>query len=200
MEDGRANEILQFWFGPKDEPVAHKMSRWFKGGEVLDAEIRKRFSREIAAAEHPTLLQSWRKAPRPGLAVILLLDQFPRHVYRGTARAFAQDAVAREVCEEIQASGHHQKLTPLERAFAYLPFHHAEDLELQERSVELFAELQRGVAGSEGAALGEFARYTRRHRRTIARFGQFPHRNAILCRPSTPEEILYLERRGTNQP
>jgi uncharacterized protein (DUF924 family) len=172
-----AQDVLDFWFArdPKD---------WFEKNPALDAEIRSRFLplHETALAGG---LAAWQDAPRPCLALVILLDQFPRNMFRGTARAFAADPIALEAARTILDRGWDKAMTTDERMFAYLPFEHSEALQDQERSLQLF----------EGNANFEWAR---KHWEIIRRFGRFPHRNAALGRASTPEEIEFLRQPGSS--
>ena len=182
-----ALEVLKFWFGEGAEyGKAHK--RWFEKDPALDEAIRRRFSdlhRQQAAT------REWLREPRACLARIIVLDQFPRHIYRGTAAAFASDPLALEAAKHLVAEGWDRDLLPVERQFAYLPFEHSEVLADQVRSCELYGALQ---AFPETA---DALRYAVAHRDIIQRFGRFPHRNAALARPSTPEEIEFLKQPGS---
>lgn len=174
-------EILSFWFGEEDG----FRETWFQGGENFDREIRERFGSDYergAAGE----LDGWKSSPRGCLALILLLDQFPRNMFRDDARAFATDPRAHEAAKHALESGFDRRLRPIERVFVYLPFEHSEDLEDQRRSVELFRALGRDLDSDE------LLDYAIRHQRVIARFGRFPHRNEALGRSSTPEEEAFL--------
>jgi uncharacterized protein (DUF924 family) len=136
-------------------------------------------------------LRSWASTPLAALALVVLLDQFPRNMFRGTARAFASDAMALAVAAIVVDRRFDAVLRPIERVFAYLPFEHAEDLGSQRRAVEMFATVEGGVLD------GSYADYARRHCEVIERFGRFPHRNEILGRVSTPEEIEFLKQPGS---
>jgi uncharacterized protein (DUF924 family) len=178
MSDGEASaaDIVAFWraVGP---------DRWFEKDETLDAEIRRRFLRLHEAAAGGKLV-AWEQAAEGALALLILLDQFPRNMFRGSAKAFATDPLACAVAERAIEQGHNMEVPDERRVFFYLPFEHAEDLALQDRCCELVR---------ERCNLGEYVDYAERHRAVIARFGRFPHRNAVLGRPSTMEEIAYLE-------
>lgn len=179
--------VLDFWFGPA--PWAYR-PEWFRRDAAFDETVRERFGAlvEQALAAPP----AWGTAPTDALAEILVLDQFPRNLYRGQARAFAGDPRARELALGLVDGGAHLQLHPLQRLFAYLPLEHAEDLALQDRSVALFTALAAGHAG-----FGEVLDYAERHRDVIRRFGRFPHRNAALGRESTPQELTYLATPGS---
>jgi len=181
-------EVLAFWFGPPDSPELGRPRKcWFEKSALFDAGIRSRFLRlyERAAAGE---LGAWQRTPLSALALAIVLDQFPRNMFRGEARAFASDALASRVARGIAGSGFDALLRPVERWFAYLPFEHAEDLAAQRRSLALFGGL---AQHTESAGTLDYAR---RHYEIIARFGRFPHRNAILGRESTPEEIEFLKQ------
>jgi uncharacterized protein (DUF924 family) len=181
MTSAAIDDLLAFWFAPENR------DRWFTPDPAFDAEIARRFAPLIADALAGRLAH-WVEEPRGALALCLLLDQFPRNVWRGTPRAFAGDDQARRVAEEALARGHDQALAPEERLFLYLPFEHSESLADQERCVALMGQL--------GDA--EWLDYAVRHRDIIARFGRFPHRNAILGRAGTAEELAFLQQPGSS--
>jgi uncharacterized protein (DUF924 family) len=175
-------QVLDFWFAPANRP------RWFKTDPAFDDEIRRRFEAVHERAEAGRLAP-WQNTPEGSLALVLCLDQFPRNMYRGTPRAFASDAKARAVADWAIDRGFDLRFKDInERLFFYLPFEHSENLEDQIRSCELV---------KARCADPEFVRYAVAHRDVIARFGRFPHRNAILGRPSTPEEEEYLKQPGS---
>jgi uncharacterized protein (DUF924 family) len=153
--------------------------------------VRERFlgTHERAAAGD---MAGWQAEPRSLLALIVVLDQFPRNIFRGTARAFATDARALAAAQRMVAANWDQGLLPVERMFVYLPFEHAEDAAMQARALELFD----GLAASP--EVGDVIDYARRHQAVIARFGRFPHRNEILGRVSTPEELEFLSQPGSS--
>jgi uncharacterized protein (DUF924 family) len=179
--------ILKFWFG---EPPGAARPEWFRKDAAFDEEIRQRFGETHAAAAGGRL-EHWRDGPEPMLALVVVLDQFSRNLYRNDARAFAQDAHALECARQAIARGDDRELLPVQRQFLYLPFEHSEDLADQERGLELMAPLE---AFAETRGVLEWAR---RHRDIVARFGRFPHRNAALGRASTPEEIEFLRKPGS---
>jgi uncharacterized protein (DUF924 family) len=189
-----ADQILNFWFGnPTDPqgPYGQQRSVWFKKDAAFDDRIRQRFLPDYgrAAAGDYT---PWRSQPRSCLALILLLDQVPRNLFRGDARSYATDAEALAVAEAAIAQGHDQALIPVERLFMYLPLEHSEDLARQQRCVQLFETLVK-----EAPELASTLDYAYRHRDVIARFGRFPHRNHILGRTTTPEEAAFLQQPGS---
>ena len=184
-----AGGILDFWFEP-----AHA-ARWFAADAWFDDRIRRRFGTTVEAAAQGQL-DDWTTAPGSWLALLILLDQFPRNLYRGSARAWKADVKAQRVALSGLSDGFDQSLPPLQRVFAYLPLEHAEDMRLQQRSVALFESLQAQVGADERERFGDFLDYARRHREVIARFGRFPHRNAALGRTSTLDEASYLAQSG----
>ena len=188
-----ARAVLDFWFLPPDHP-GHGAYRteWFRKDEAFDTAIRERFGADIEAALRAT---SGDGPDEALLARILLLDQFTRNIFRDTPRAFAGDAQARAVAETLVAAGRDKNLSPWQRWFAYLPFEHGESLLDQERSVALFAALAREM---QHEAFDSARDYALRHREVIARFGRFPHRNAILGRTSTSGEIEFLKQPGSS--
>jgi uncharacterized protein (DUF924 family) len=176
--------VLGFWFGPLGTPDALQ-ERWFKQDPAFDALIRERFGATVEAALEGRLDQE-ATDPRAALALVVLLDQFPRNLFRGTARAFAGDARALALAARAIAAGWDQALTPIERSFLCLPFEHSEALADQHRSCALFAALP------EAPWRAEVVRYAEAHRDVIRRFGRFPHRNQALGRESTEEERAHL--------
>jgi uncharacterized protein (DUF924 family) len=180
-----ARDVLGFWFGSAADDAPRP--QWFRKDEAFDALIRARFG----AAVERALLGAWREwdaTPDGALARVLLLDQFTRNAFRGTPRAFAGDALALDAARAMVTRGDDQTLPPLRRVFVYLPFEHAEDVAAQRESVRLF----------ETLALGDYADYARRHAVIVERFGRFPHRNAVLGRKSTAEEIEFLKQPGSS--
>lgn len=190
--DAQAQDVLDCWFLAPDNP-GHGQSRaeWFRKDDAFDAQIRERFGALIDTAIDGGL-RDWAATPRGALALILVLDQFTRNVYRDTPRAFAGDPQALELAVALTQSGQDQQLEPTLRAFVYMPFEHAEDLVMQARAVELFQLLAQAREGYES-----MLDYAQRHQEVIARFGRFPHRNAILGRDSTPEELAFLQQPGS---
>jgi uncharacterized protein (DUF924 family) len=184
-----AQDVLDFWFA--EAGVAH----WFAADAAFDAQIRTRFGKAVEAAANGRL-DDWMATPPGWLALLILLDQFPRNLYRDDPRAWAADARAQRVALSGLAHGDDRQLPAVQRVFAYLPLEHAEDSALQQRSVDLFEALCAEVPTERRKQFEEFLDYARRHREVIARFGRFPHRNATLGRVSTPEETLYLVQPG----
>lgn len=184
--------LLGFWFGSEDKVD----ERWFKRSDAFDRAITRRFGTAVRAALAGRL-DGWSAHTDGALALILLLDQFTRNMHRGTPQAFAGDARALALALQLVASGEHLQLPPLQRWFAYMPLEHAEDAALQQQCVRLFEALA-GNAGPHRAALTGALDYARRHRDVVARFGRFPHRNAILGRASSAEEKAFLLQPGSS--
>ncbi len=183
-------DVLDFWFGtPGSAEYGRARALWFAKSAATDADIRARFGAAVEAALQGAF-EEWRKTSREALALILLLDQFTRNIFRGTARAFAGDVRALALARELVARGDDLSFSLLERQFAYLPFEHAEDRQAQEESLRLFGRL-----AADG--LPEPFEWAKRHYDAIARFGRFPHRNVILGRESTPQEIEFLKLPGS---
>lgn len=192
------DSIHAFWFGTQadDAQVARERSSlWWAKNSAADDEIRQRFaaSTEMAARGE---LDGWAASPRGRLALILLTDQFPRNVYRGTPQSFAYDHFALAWSKRGIALGADAALRPIERVFFYLPLEHSESPADQEQAVALFEQLAAGAA--DRATFDGFLDFARRHRDVIARFGRFPHRNAILGRTSSAEELAFLQQKGSS--
>jgi uncharacterized protein (DUF924 family) len=186
----RLAEVLLFWFGPQAER-GKADKRWFVKSDAFDRELRGRFlglHAEAAAGK----LDYLKEHPSECLALVLLLDQFPRNMFRGTPRAFATDALALETARYALAHGFDRGMLAVERLFLYLPFEHSESLADQERACELTKPLDALQPELEAY------RYAVLHRDIIQRFGRFPHRNAILGRASTPQEIEFLNGPGSS--
>lgn len=195
--------VLNFWFGR--EPMtparlAAKMPEWFGGADAQaraarDAAIVAQFG-VLAARAAAGALDAWAASPRQRLALILLLDQFPRHIHRGTPRAFATDDRAAALTLDGMQKAADATLDPAGRMFFYMPLQHSEALDVQEESVAAFRRLRDESPEAWHEALAGALDYAERHRDIVRRFGRFPHRNAILGRPSTPEEIAWLDAGG----
>jgi len=182
-----ARDILEFWFGPL--PHANR-AEWFRKDPAFDAMIRERFGDALESALAGSS-SGWRADPRTSLAHVVLLDQFTRNAFRDTPGAFAGDREALLTATTVVDAGLDRELDIFERWFLYMPFQHAEALPMQERSVALFTELAR-ESGDPG-----LLEWAEKHELIIRRFGRFPHRNAILGRPSTPAEIEFLRQPGS---
>ncbi len=188
-----AQDVLDFWFLPADHPeYGQQRAVWFRKDDAFDAAIKERFGALTEQAVAGGLRDWEAQGPSGMLARILVLDQFTRNAWRGQPESFAGDSLALAAAQQLVDSGADQSLLPVQRWFVYMPFEHAEDARLQERSVALFGALAQENPGYEGAL-----DYAHRHRGVIARFGRFPHRNAILGRASTPDEVAYLAQPGS---
>jgi len=193
------DSIREFWFGknPDDNATAQQRSKfWWSKNPQVDDEIRQRYLDQVEAVA-ARKFDSWASSPRGLLALILLTDQFPRHIYRNMPRAFAFDGLARQWCLAGLERGADRKLRPVERVFFYLPLEHSESAEHQDMSVQLFTRLYQEVPTECMDTFRGYLIYALRHRRVIDRFGRFPHRNAILGRESTPEEVEFLKEPGS---
>lgn len=194
----RIDGILSFWFGlsRNDPDIAEEMlPRWFSADQVVDAEVRAQF-RPVYDAAVAGRLTSWEQTSRGTLALILLLDQFARNMFRGTPQAFAEDAIAQRLCLEGVEQRLDANLSPVERGFFYMPLQHAEILHLQDLSVEQYERLLRESEEPWKPLVRGMLKYACEHRDIIRRFGRFPHRNAILGRQSTAEERDFLADGG----
>jgi uncharacterized protein (DUF924 family) len=199
-----AFDILNFWFGPRPyslSQVQQHVRLWFgePGAPELtpqtDELVRERFGELIRAAASGAL-SAWESGPRRRLALILLLDQFPRNIFRGTARAFAQDRHALSLTLSGMQFGADATLDPVERIFFYMPLTHAEDLDVQEEGVAAFRRLRTEAPAELLEVFDSSLAAAIEHRDIIARFGRFPHRNRSLGRQSTAQEASWLERAG----
>lgn len=184
--------ILDFWFGPVSDPkYGQPRQVWFVKDPQFDLQIQERFGgihQQAARGE----LQTWQEDPWPCLALIILLDQFSRNLFRGQPQAFASDPLALAAAQQGIDRGFESSFLPVQRWFLYLPFEHSEDLNHQLRSVQLFETLDQSDPEQAKSLT-----YARRHLEVIQRFGRFPHRNLILGRPSTAEEIEFLHQPGS---
>ena len=185
------SDILDFWFGPPASPQRGRpRQEWFRKNADFDAQIRGRFLDEHEAAL-AGMRGNWEATPHAALALVIALDQFARNMFRDSPRAFAADQAALAVARRMVGVGFDRLLRPIERCFAYLPFEHSEDLAAQRRSLALFEGLR------FSSDCGGNIDYAYRHYEIIARFGRFPHRNAVLARTSTPEETEFLRQPGS---
>lgn len=194
--NNRFETILEFWFGVfpdayTADPV--KLPMWFKDGASYDGEIFTQFGQDYFAACEGEL-DHWAESPRGRLALIILLDQFSRHIHRGTAQAFAQDATTQTLCLDGIARGDDQDLHPVERSFFYLPLEHAEDVERQKLSVAAYEGLVADVPAAHRQIFEMNLEYAKQHQYVIDRFGRFPELNAILGRESTAEELEFIQQ------
>jgi len=188
MANYRADDVLEYWFGTGVR-YGKRHKRWFEKDAAFDSEVTRRYRglyEELAGN------LTWLDSARECLARILVLDQFPRQMFRGQPRAFASDALALQAARLALERGYDHAFLPVERLFVYLPFEHSESLADQERACELTKPL---AAFPE---TDDVYRYALAHRDIVRRFGRFPHRNSILGRESTPEEIEFLKQPGSS--
>jgi uncharacterized protein (DUF924 family) len=186
----RARVLLDFWFGPPGDPERERHREiWFRSTDEFDAALRREFLTDYEAAAAGTL-DSWGSLAEGALALILLLDQIPRNIFRGTPRAYSTDPAARIAADRALARGFDQMVVPAWRLFFYMPLHHSENIADQRRSATLFEALPRNPDRR-----GSLRRYGRPYLEVIERFGRFPHRNEILGRESTAEELAFLAER-----
>jgi uncharacterized protein (DUF924 family) len=184
----RATQILDFWLGPegeRDAPAADVRKRWFGGGPELDARLAREFGEDLERAARGDL-DAWTATPRGTLALVIVLDQWTRNIRRGSGRMFENDTRAISIAKQALDRGDDARLAAAERNFLYMPFMHAESLDDQRRALELFAELARI------APTLDVRSFAQAHHDIVARFGRFPHRNALLGRSSTAEETQFL--------
>ncbi|MBF2027613.1 MAG: DUF924 domain-containing protein [Oscillatoriales cyanobacterium C42_A2020_001] len=191
IHESQIDDILTFWFVDPTGLATKNRKAWFSKDLAFDQEIRDRFLAvyEQAAAGQ---LDHWQETASGVLALILLLDQFPRNLFRGMPQAFATDAKAVSLAQAAIARGLDQAMPPIQRWFVYLPLMHSEDLEVQHQSVEVFRQFEHDPEVQSSYP------YALKHLEVIQRFGRFPHRNAILGRKSTPEETEFLKQPGSS--
>lgn len=188
-------DVLDFWFGDaanaKAEDLKSDFQRWFQGGKELDKEIKTRFGKAVkqAAADD---LAIWENTTEGKLALIILLDQFTRNVYRGTAKAFAYDAKALRICQKQIESGADKDRSWAERGFTYMPMQHAEDPKVQQQGIEAYMGLIEDTPNDLKKVVTGFLLSAREHKSIVDKFGRFPHRNKVMERESTDEELIYL--------
>ena len=198
--DESIERLLEYWFGAElDSPAAldRQFARWFVADDAIDAEIASRFGTDAERAARGELAH-FRETAKGRLALILLLDQVPRHLHRGTAAAFAQDSVALGLTVEGIENGMDLELPVLQRAFFYMPLQHAESRKVQAKSVEIFQRLAKAVSPTYRETFETVAHFAELHRDIIEQFGRFPHRNKVLGRKNTPEEDEYLSGESPN--
>ncbi len=200
QQDIDQEAVIDFWFGPLD---AHgradqaQARRWFMKDEAFDQEIRLRFAAlhdEVARGHH----DDWLATPSGRLAYLIVLDQFSRNMFRGSARMFAADAKALAAAVDGIERGMDRRVFHDGRTFFHTPLMHAEDLAMQDRCASLFASWRDEVTDELRKGVAEGLKYAEMHRDIIRRFGRFPHRNAVLGRTSTPDELAFLQQPGSS--
>lgn len=193
-------EVLSFWLGPLREDGSAEPSqaaKWWKKDDTFDALVRSRFG-ALSLAVRAGERASWLAEPRGRLAFVIVLDQFSRNMHRNTPEMFAADGQALQLVLDGIAAGADRRLATAERTFFYMPLMHSEDLAMQERCVALFTAFRDEAIGDAREPLSGALGFAIRHRDIVARFGRFPHRNAILGRASTPEEEQFLAQPGSS--
>jgi uncharacterized protein (DUF924 family) len=198
MQDEAIRRVLDFWFSAAelDAPqIDSRMERWFGANPALDARIREDFGDLVHQALQGKL-DHWAATPEGRLALILLLDQFCRNIFRGSARAFDGDRRALKLCVEGSINGDYKSLSPLQRVFFFMPLQHSESAGVQEKSVRIYNALAEGVSETLRETFLTISEFAELHRDIVARFGRFPHRNGPLGRSNTPEEDAYLAADG----
>lgn len=191
--------VLDYWFGAPGsahEITARQSKLWFGKLPEKDREVSEHFMPTFNAAITGSL-DDWAATPRGRLALVIVLDQFPHHVHRDTPDAFAQDAKAQALSLAAMATGEDKTLTLIERVFLYLPLEHAESLAMQDLAIVQYQQLVDEAVESERALFANFLDYAHKHRDVVLRFGHFPHRNDILGRLSTADEIEFLKQPGS---
>jgi uncharacterized protein (DUF924 family) len=200
MSAGGIDDILDFWFGALDadgRADSEHRTRWWKKDPAFDDEIARRFG-DVHRAVRARELDGWLADPRGRLAQIVVLDQFSRNMHRGTPGMFASDGHALQLALDGLDRGDDRALPVDPRCFTYMPLVHSEDLAVQDRAIALFTELAEVAAPAARADVDTYLRFAAMHRDIVRRFGRFPHRNAILGRISTPEEIAFLQQPGSS--
>lgn len=188
-------EILQFWFGRVEEtvvPTEHRARVWFGEDTAIDEEIKWRFSKTVKDAIAGNLAE-WEKSPRGQLALIIVLDQFSRHVYRGTSEAFAQDPEALRICLRGMKTESEHHLSLIERVFYYFPLLHSEKITNQEKSIQAYRTLVDLSFSETRVIFDSFLKFANHHYSIVKRFGRFPQRNETLLRDSSRDEEVYLK-------
>ncbi len=194
LDQTRIDEILSFWFKERKltaPKIDSRMDIWFGEDPVFDHEIEKAFGTDVDSASDGKL-NHWAHKPHGRLALILLLDQFRRNIYRGTVDAFAKDKVALKLCVEGAMEKADQSLSPIERVFFYMPLQHSESIKVQVKAVKIYDRLAEAVSPTYAETFATIAQFAELHHDIVELFGRFPHRNKLLNRQNTPQEDEYL--------
>ena len=192
------DDVIRFWLGEPGDPPLAKAEAWWKKDEAFDRKIKERFEATLDRGVRGELAD-WETTPRGRLALVILYDQFSRNIFRGTARSFAQDPLARAITTQALAARDLDVLSPIEGSFLVMPLMHAEDLTMQQRCIDEYAKLRDASSDEKlRATMENSVNYGKKHKAIIDRFGRFPHRNAILGRASTPEEVEFLKQPGSS--
>jgi uncharacterized protein (DUF924 family) len=190
----RIDEILSFWFKEQElsaPQIDRRMDIWFGENPDFDDEVEAKFSDDVAGASTGKL-DHWAEDPRGRLALIILIDQFRRNIYRNTEKAFSRDRLALKLCVEGAMEKKDKSLTPIQKVFFYMPLQHTESRKVQTKSAELYSRLAESVSPTYRETFLTVAQFAELHKDIINQFGRFPHRNALLGRENTPEEDKYL--------
>ena len=190
----RIDEILAFWFMEKEAntpKIDARMDVWFGENKAFDEQIAKEFADDVERASAGDL-DHWARDPNGRLALILLLDQFRRNIYRNTPEAFARDNMALKLCVDGVSQKMDKALQPVQRVFFYMPMQHAESVKVQDKSVKIYRRLADSVSETQKETFGTVANFAELHADIVRQFGRFPHRNNVLGRANTPEEDQYL--------
>lgn len=190
----RIDEILSFWFKEQElsaPQIDRRMDIWFGENPDFDDEVEAKFSDDVAGASTGKL-DHWAEDPRGRLALIILIDQFRRNIYRNTEKAFSRDRLALKLCVEGAMEKKDKSLTPIQKVFFYMPLQHTESRKVQTKSAELYSRLAESVSPTYRETFLTVAQFAELHKDIIDQFGRFPHRNALLGRANTPEEDEYL--------
>ena len=193
-DQARVEAVLSFWFREHAltaPQIDRRMEIWFGADPMFDHEIIESFGNDVELASKGKL-DHWAESPRGLLALIILIDQFRRNIYRNTAQAFARDKLALRLCVEGAMQKKAQDLTPIEKVFFYMPLQHAESRKVQAKSVTLYKRLAESVSPTYRETFETVLQFAELHKDIIDQFGRFPHRNDLLGRENTPEEDEYL--------
>ena len=192
--DPTAAALLSTWFGDDEAAIGAAAPRWYRRDDAFDAALMERFGAYIVPATAGAF-GGWERSPEGALALVLLLDQLPRNCFRGDPRSFASDPAAREVCRRALAQGHDRMVIAPKRAFFYMPLMHSEQLADHQLALQVFEGLEMSARGGphHGIVAGNLD-YQRKHTAIIHRFGRYPHRNAVLGRDSSAEELEFLQQ------
>jgi len=194
------DSVIRYWFGESNLSTdinAEKKRFWWSKNNEVDAEITDRFS-ELVETVASGELDHWNESESGLLASIICTDQFPRNIYRGQSRSFSYDQIALRFAKQAVAMGFDRKLTLIKRVFIYMPFEHSEEISHQQQAVQLMQSLLDQSAVEEEDMFVGFLNFAKRHHDVIAEFGRFPHRNEILGRESTEEEVEFLQQPGSS--
>lgn len=200
MTTTTAARVLAFWFGELNDAgfaASEFIQRWFKKDAAFDDAIRAEFGDAHTAAINGEL-DGWQKQPKSALARVILIDQFSRNMFRDDPRTWAYDEIALAASRDMIARGFDKRLRTHERVFVYMPLMHAEDLGAQQSCVAQFEALVAELEGDAAKAIGNNVTYAIRHMEIVERFGRFPHRNGVLARASTAEEVAFLQEPGSS--